>query len=605
MNIVEWFGGIGAFTNALKKLKIEHTLVDYVDLDKQAVNAFNALNNTNYLPQDIKDVNTDSYGEIDILIAGWPCQDYSVAGKGLGTFKGTRSNLILTTIDKIAQMKNKPKYILLENVKGILQKKHVQDLEYIKKQFRDLGYKWNQVLLNAKYFDIPQNRERVYCLLVKNDLENVYISHLEEKQKINKVLKDFLDFDEPVYFINLKDIQMFNNYFIIPRKHDGALVNHSYNRVWKINKFAGAITPANISLIGYYANIKYAKEYKNKLFYRKLTPKECWRLMGFSDEDFYKVDSLTYKLKNGKTKKLVSNSALCKLAGNSIVVNVLEAIIKAVWQKKENIIHVDNMEWLQKQKDNSVDLMITSPPYNIDYWKVHSYKDNKKQLDYEREQIDFINESLRVLKPYGAFFYIHMNRYEKNQSISPYRWILKTKAKINQEIIWDKKDTGQWRNNKFAPMDEKIFWLYKEKTFLLKRGAQIFSSIWRIDRATTKDNKGHKATFPKQLIYRIINSLDVSKDIKILDAYTGTGTTNQVANHLGFENNIGLDNLEKWVKIAKIKQYEYLQFDEDIPPIQNKYTPKNNIIEKNKKAKAKVATPKQFHQMSFFDKKEV
>ena len=293
-----------------------------------------------------------------------------------------------------------------------------------------------------------------------------------------------------------------------------------------------------------------------------------------------------------------------------LIIEIFETIRKQKMkrkntQKKENIIHIDNMEWLQKQKDNSVDLMITSPPYNIDYWKVHSYKDNKKQLDYEREQIDFINESLRVLKPYGAFFYIHMNRYEKNQSISPYRWILKTKAKINQEIIWDKKDTGQWRNNKFAPMDEKIFWLYKEKTFPLKRGAQIFSSIWRIDRATTKDNKGHKATFPKQLIYRIINSLDVSKDIKILDAYTGTGTTNQVANHLGFENNIGLDNLEKWVKIAKIKQYEYLQFDEDIPQIQNKYTPKNNIIEKNKKAKAKVATPKQFHQMSLFEKKEV
>ncbi len=399
MNVVEWFGGIGAFTNALKKVKIEYTLVDYVDLDKQAVNAFNALNNTNYLPQDIKDVNTDSYGEIDILIAGWPCQDYSVAGKGLGTFKGTRSNLILATIDKISQMKNKPKYILLENVKGILQKKHIQDLEYIKEQFRDLGYKWNQVLLNAKYFDIPQNRERVYCLLVRNNLANIDILHLEEKQEVNKVLKHFLDFNEPVHFIDLKNIQICNNFgfFVnemsqynkkIVKVDLDKLCNQKKDQINKVavlgtfknaqfkehsfrrkNPFLGVNGIATTLRAGdcdaenkvifqqesFNQDINYhgiegqgntlvsnSPDFKNKimfstknkLFYRKLTPKECWRLMGFSDEDFHKVDSLTYKLKNGKTRKLVSNSALCKLAGNSIVVNVLEAIIKAVWIQK-------------------------------------------------------------------------------------------------------------------------------------------------------------------------------------------------------------------------------------------------------------------------------
>lgn len=133
------------------------------------------------------------------------CQDYSIAGyrKGLD---GDRSSLILTTIDQIEKMSNKPKYILLENVKGLLGKKHKEDLELIKESFCDLGYQWEQVLLNAKYFGIPQSRERIYMLLTRNDLPKISLQELKERKEVKRVLGDILDYSEPSYGVDLQDV---------------------------------------------------------------------------------------------------------------------------------------------------------------------------------------------------------------------------------------------------------------------------------------------------------------------------------------------------------------------------------------------------------------
>ena len=100
----------------------------------------------------------------------------------------------------------------------------------------------------------------------------------------------------------------YTNFYVIPRGSDGKLINGSYNRVWKKEKHCGAINLTKIQEIG-------EKDDMNNLRIRKLTPKECWRLMGFDDEDFEKAEQVN------------SNTQLYKQAGNSIVVNVLEAIL--------------------------------------------------------------------------------------------------------------------------------------------------------------------------------------------------------------------------------------------------------------------------------------
>ena len=108
--------------------------------------------------------------------------------------------------------------------------------------------------------------------------------------------------------LKVKDIKEYTNFYIVPRGSDGKLINGSYNRVWKTDKYVGALNLTKITEIG-----KIAQE---KLKIRKLTPKECWRLMGFDDEDFEKASRVN------------SNTQLYKQAGNSICVPVLEAILK-------------------------------------------------------------------------------------------------------------------------------------------------------------------------------------------------------------------------------------------------------------------------------------
>ena len=243
------------------------------------------------------------------------------------------------------------------------------------------------------------------------------------------------------------------------------------------------------------------------------------------------------------------------------------------------LINLDNMEYLQSLPDNSIDLIITSPPYNLKNKggdiKVDSYNDNVPNEVYETQQIKFLNECYRVLKPLGAMFYNHKNRYENNTIITPYSWLLKSQFKIHQEIVWNRKTTVDYNQSKFAPLDEKIFWLFKNKTFSLKRGAQNFTNIWDINRPTTNQNMGHKATFPYELIYRIINCLDMDYSNSVLmDPYLGTGTTLQVGKNFNFKKLIGIEIDLNWVLVAEKKINTMYEFEELIPTIKKKWKDK-------------------------------
>lgn len=241
---IELFGGIGAATQALKRTfgKDKVKIVDYVELDKHAVRSYNAINGTTFVSTDINDIDMASYPEVDVVIAGWPCQDYSVAGKGLG-LEGTRSNLILLTIAKIKEMVNRPKHILLENVKGLLSKKHIDDLEYIKQLFDELGYNWDQAMLNSKYFGVPQSRERVFMLLTRKDLPMKTVKQLEERKTVDKVLRDILDFTEPTQTVSLTEMVAYNekNIVLKDNKMWWRLSDGSLREILKIKEPNGTI----------------------------------------------------------------------------------------------------------------------------------------------------------------------------------------------------------------------------------------------------------------------------------------------------------------------------------------------------------------------------
>ena len=353
LRVIELFSGIGACSKALERLGIDHEIVDSVEIDKYAVKSFNAIHGTNFEPQDIKEWDKDI--EADLIMHGSPCQDFSVAGKGAGGDKGsgTRSSLMYETLRIVEKIK--PKYVIWENVKNLLSKKHIHNFEAYQEAMKELGYVNYYKVLNAKDYGIPQNRERVFTVSIRIDLLKSASFEFPEKMILEKKLKDILDdkVDEKYYLDENRikaikkweDRQIENGRGFRFEVKDGESVGRAVTTSGDRPAETNYIKVTNATKRGYdiatdgnSINLQFPNSttrrgrvghgvsqtlqangsmgtYQNYRI-RKLTPKECWRLMGFDDSDFEKAE------------KVNSNTQLYKQAGNSIVVNVLEGILK-------------------------------------------------------------------------------------------------------------------------------------------------------------------------------------------------------------------------------------------------------------------------------------
>jgi len=170
MRVIELFGGIGAVSKALKKLRYDFTnknIIDMVEIDNNAVKSYNAIHFTNYETQDIK--GWDKKIECDYLHASTPCQAFSIAGKNKGAADSRGAELWKHTIRIIE--KTKPKLITMENVKGLLQDKHKDLLNWYLDELKKLGYENKILKLNSKNYGVPQNRERVFIVSNNQDLK--------------------------------------------------------------------------------------------------------------------------------------------------------------------------------------------------------------------------------------------------------------------------------------------------------------------------------------------------------------------------------------------------------------------------------------------------
>ena len=192
LKVLELFGGIGACTTALKRLGIDYEVVDYVEIDKYAVASYNAINGTNFEPQDITTWNKDI--EVDLIMHGSPCRDFSLAGKQAGGDEGsgTRSSLMYETLRIVNKLK--PKYVIWENVKNLISKKHKHNFDKYVDIMNEGGYETYYQVLNSKDYGIPQNRERVFTISIRK-------YEFPEKQELKYKLKDFLEkeVDEKYY----------------------------------------------------------------------------------------------------------------------------------------------------------------------------------------------------------------------------------------------------------------------------------------------------------------------------------------------------------------------------------------------------------------------
>ena len=333
LKVLELFGGIGACSKALERLGIDYEIADYVEIDKYAVKSFNAMRGTNFEPQDICTWDKDI--DVDLIMHGSPCQDFSVAGKNAGGDEGsgTRSSLMYETIRIVEKLK--PKYVIWENVKNVISKKHRHNFDNYLNKMEELGYKNYWQVLNAKDYGIPQNRERVFTISIRDNGDYKFPSKQELKLKLKDMLED--EVDEKYYLsdsmINYLENGKYNSAKVKCNDSMGVVintyseyVNKKYNNFQSKNGYIPELfNPYNEKEIKDIAPTQTAQGdsitksstilKKENLRIRKLTPKECWRLMGFDDSDFEKVE------------KICSNTQLYKQAGNSIVVNVLVAIL--------------------------------------------------------------------------------------------------------------------------------------------------------------------------------------------------------------------------------------------------------------------------------------
>ena len=356
IRLLSLFSGIGAYESALRKENIPYKLVNYCEIDPYPSKAYSIMYDVNESKNlgDITKIDISSLPDFDLLTHSFPCTSISIAGKLEGADKGsgTASSLVWNVVDIIEA--KRPKAVIFENVKNLLSKKFEHVLNAYIDQMHKFGYTTTYKVLTATDFGIPQSRERVFCVSVLGDkFEFGKIQYNKDK----KTLKDILDKEvDTKYYLTEKQIMMLYNW----KAHQRPLAKvrglnsvsstltargvgswHSGMMLYNAN-FGGDTNVDDIIKMGamrgrydsngkIYQNLELRKDdntntittvHKDNLVcdlttIRRLTPKESWRLMGFGEEDFYKVSSLGF-----------SDAKLYKMAGNSVVVNVLQAIFR-------------------------------------------------------------------------------------------------------------------------------------------------------------------------------------------------------------------------------------------------------------------------------------
>ena len=317
-NILELFGGVGAPRRALELCGLNVKSIDYVEILPYAVMAYNNIFDISYKPQNIINWNMD----VDILIHGSPCQDFTKEGKNdINTGRSILYNRTLEIIE--SGLHKRPPVVIWENVPNLASQgkkvSHKHHLDHYIETMERLGYRSAYAILDASKYGIPQARERLYVVSLLSGKEFEFPEEIPLKYH----LVDFLDKTiNPIDFaLSDAEKQLFftNNGSLYVKEatkigyklvEDGDCVNvafpNSKTRRGRVGKgIAKTLTTSPRQAV-----------YTNGML-RMLSAKECWRLMGFKDKDYAAMKRIG-----------LTDSQIFHLAGNSICVPVLQHIFK-------------------------------------------------------------------------------------------------------------------------------------------------------------------------------------------------------------------------------------------------------------------------------------
>ena len=304
VQILELFGGIGSPRCALRNLGIPTKAIDYVEIDEKAVRSYNNMFSEElpYKTQSVVGWNLKP----DILIHGSPCQDFSIAGHQRGADEGseTRSSLMWETIHIIEQMGEwKPQYIIWENVKNVKSKHMIANFVRYQKELEQMGYTNNYEVLDAREFGLPQARERVFTIsCLKGEKFNFDDLIRTPMQDIRDFLEDNDSVPE-VYDVTQTSVR--NEIGQTGIKRASVIKDYAFTITTRQDR-----TPAQVIDCGGGR-------------FRYLTELECWRLQGYTDEDFERAKAVHKRAGRYYT-------ALYKQAGNSIAVPIFESIFRKI-----------------------------------------------------------------------------------------------------------------------------------------------------------------------------------------------------------------------------------------------------------------------------------
>lgn len=348
IKLVELFSGIGAQSKALQRLGVPFQVVGYSEIDKFAIRSYIAIHGEQPALGDIE--NITELPTCDIMTYSSPCQDFSVAGdkKGLIDEQGnkTRSGLLLDVerlLENACRNNNLPKVLLMENVKNLVGTKFKPDFDRWLETLDKFGYNNYWKVLNAQDYGIPQHRQRVFVVSIRKDIGVEY--KFPEPIPLTKTIKDMLEYSVPEsYYLNQhtldkiakskfhseRDRIIKGNVSLTLRARDYKdplcvqvpVCGASRGR-YVYDENGNKRTEQQLELNGTSISNTLTTIQTDSLVIeppfrvRKLTERECWRLMGFSDDDIDKVKAIG-----------MSKSQMYKQAGNSIVVDVLYYIFR-------------------------------------------------------------------------------------------------------------------------------------------------------------------------------------------------------------------------------------------------------------------------------------
>lgn len=320
MKFIDIFSGIGGFRSGLEKSG--HECIGHIEIDKYANKSYEAIyGGDDLIGTDIREITDQRLrefrGECDLVVGGFPCQSFSIAGHQRG-FQDTRGTLFFELARVLEQVQ--PQVFVFENVKNLLSHDKGQTFEVILKTLDELRYDLQWQMLNSKDFGVAQNRERVYIVGFlrggsrrevfpirgsnKEDNSNLKISRIGTLGPYNS--KSIVDCNGLSPTLCARD---YKDPIKIRQIGKSKVDNPQRYRVYDIHGLSPTLTTVGGG--GLKPVVKINSEYRN------LTPLEYWRLQGFTDEQFYKA-------KNAG----ISDNQLYKQAGNAVTVNVVYEIGK-------------------------------------------------------------------------------------------------------------------------------------------------------------------------------------------------------------------------------------------------------------------------------------